>query len=488
MRSRLTQLALWGWRLLHRQTILILGLLFALGAIAAVWNMSRLSTRLVKTQAFENAQIYAASLEEARTLYSSEAVARAEEVTGISVSHDYFLTPGGIPLPATFLIDLGTRIREKKIGASVRLYSDYPFPWRAEEGGARDNFEKEALAYLRRYPEERFSRIDNLPQGQVFRYAQADIMRPSCIGCHNTHPQSPKTDWMVGDVRGILEVVQPLDTISAQVHRGLRETLIMLLTISALAIAGITIVITRLRRISQELEERVDERTAELQTSNQNLALEREKAERLLLNILPEAIAMRLKESPSSIAQSFDSVTILFADIVGFTPLSAQIAPIQLVNLLNQIFSEFDRLAEQYNLEKIKTIGDAYMVVGGLPSARHDHAEAIANMALEMQAAIARFQAEWGESFQIRIGINTGSVVAGVIGKKKFIYDLWGDAVNVASRMESSGEPNKIQVTAATYERIKDRFWLQERGEIAVKGKGKMMTYWLVDRKSFSHS
>ncbi|NET55605.1 MAG: PAS domain-containing protein [Symploca sp. SIO2E6] len=212
------------------------------------------------------------------------------------------------------------------------------------------------------------------------------------------------------------------------------------------------------------------------------LLIEQEKSEQLLLNILPKPIAERLKQDTSAIAEQFDETTIMFADIVGFTPLSAKMPPTELVKLLNQVFSLFDQLAEQHGLEKIKTIGDAYMVVGGLPVAMPNHAQAIANMALDMQEAINQFQADVGESFQIRIGINTGSVVAGVIGIKKFIYDLWGDAVNVASRMESSGVPGKIQVTRETYERLQDKFVLEERGEIKVKGKGEMTTYWLIDR------
>jgi adenylate cyclase len=213
------------------------------------------------------------------------------------------------------------------------------------------------------------------------------------------------------------------------------------------------------------------------------IAEEQEKAERLLLNILPESIAHKLKQSHDSIAENFDEVTILFADIVGFTPLSSRLKPIQLVNLLNEIFSTFDTLADKLGLEKIKTIGDAYMVASGLPIEREDHAAAMAEMALEMQEALARFRAEKGENVQIRIGINTGVAIAGVIGTKKFIYDLWGDAVNVASRMESSGEAGLIQVTESTYQQIKDKYELDQRGKIKIKGKGEMMTYWLLGRK-----
>jgi PAS domain S-box-containing protein len=218
--------------------------------------------------------------------------------------------------------------------------------------------------------------------------------------------------------------------------------------------------------------------------TEQALRLEQQNSEKLLLNILPEAIANQLKQNPGVIAEQFNEVTIMFADIVGFTPLSARLTPIELVNLLNEIFTSFDQLAQDLGLEKIKTIGDAYMVAAGLPIPRRDHAEAIADMALAMQSAVERFQSEQGESIQIRIGINTGIVVAGVIGTNKFIYDLWGDAVNIASRMESSGQPGSIQVTEATYERLKNKYVFQKRGIIDVKGKGQMETYWLMDSQT----
>jgi class 3 adenylate cyclase len=213
------------------------------------------------------------------------------------------------------------------------------------------------------------------------------------------------------------------------------------------------------------------------------LAEEREKVERLLLNILPQPIAERLKQEPITIADSFTEATIMFADIVGFTSLSARLSATEIVNLLNQIFSTFDQLAERHGLEKIKTIGDAYMVVGGLPTPRPDHAELVAEMALDMQQEIAKFSREFDESVSIRIGINTGPVVAGVIGLKKFIYDLWGDAVNTASRMESHGMPNCIQVSQTTYDLLQDKYLFEERGVIEVKGKGEMFTYLLKGRK-----
>ncbi|MEG5032032.1 adenylate/guanylate cyclase domain-containing protein [Microcoleus sp. AT3-D2] len=227
---------------------------------------------------------------------------------------------------------------------------------------------------------------------------------------------------------------------------------------------------------NEELEARVEQRTGELRQ-------EKERSEQLLLNILPAEIADRLMRTNESPAEHFEEATILFADIVGFTSISARIEPLQLVAGLNQIFSAFDQLTEKYGLEKIKTIGDAYMVVGGLPVPRPDHAEAIANMALDMQVYMQDVQNIFGESLQIRMGINTGPVIAGVIGIKKFIYDLWGDAVNVASRMESHGKPGYIQVTDATYLKLQNKYLLEPRGAIEVKGRGEMMTYWLLGRR-----
>ncbi len=208
---------------------------------------------------------------------------------------------------------------------------------------------------------------------------------------------------------------------------------------------------------------------------------------------MPQAIADRLKRDymgqhplSTAIAEHYEEVSILFADIVGFTSLSARLDAIAIVNLLNRIFSRFDQLADQLGLEKIKTIGDAYMVASGLPHPRADHAEAIAEMALEMTTVMQQFGHELDIDLKLRIGINSGIVVAGVIGKKKFIYDLWGDAVNVASRMESLGEPGSIQVTETTYQLLKASYELRSRGRITVKGKGAMNTYWLVGKRAIA--
>jgi class 3 adenylate cyclase len=218
---------------------------------------------------------------------------------------------------------------------------------------------------------------------------------------------------------------------------------------------------------------------AEREHARTALLKEKSKSEDLLLNILPQSIAQRLKLTNDTIADHFPAATVLFADLVDFTRLSAQLSPQALVILLNDIFSRFDGLADEYRLEKIKTIGDAYMVVGGIPDQRTDHASAIAAMAIDMQRAIVDFSQQNQYPVKMRIGINTGPVIAGVIGKKKFAYDLWGDTVNIASRMESTGIPGEIQVTRSTYDALKDTYEFARRGTIAVKGRGMVETFLL---------
>jgi guanylate cyclase len=210
---------------------------------------------------------------------------------------------------------------------------------------------------------------------------------------------------------------------------------------------------------------------------------EHERSESLLLSILPKPIADRLKRNPAAIADGYPEATVLFADIVDFTRASAALDPEALVAWLNDLFSVFDGLVERYGLEKIKTIGDAYMAASGLPTPRPDHAECAAEMALAMREEIARRTTPDGQPLRMRIGLHTGRVVAGVIGTRRFIYDLWGDTVNTASRMESHGLPNAIQVTDAAYRRLMHRYEFKPRGTVEVKGKGEMATYLLIGRK-----
>ncbi len=210
------------------------------------------------------------------------------------------------------------------------------------------------------------------------------------------------------------------------------------------------------------------------------LRAEQEKAEALLVNVLPSSIAERLKGTTQGIADHFDSASIVFADVVDFTPLARSLAPAEVVGLLDRLFSHFDTLVERHGLEKIKTIGDCYMAASGVPDPSPDHARRAALLALAMRDVVATSAVAGRSGLELRIGINSGPVVAGVIGTKRFLYDLWGDAVNVASRMESHGTPGEIQITRATYDLLKDEFECRRRGTIPVKGKGEIETWYLL--------
>jgi adenylate cyclase len=216
------------------------------------------------------------------------------------------------------------------------------------------------------------------------------------------------------------------------------------------------------------------------------LQAEKSKSDALLLNILPASVVERMRKGEVGIADRFPEATILFSDLVGFTNLASRSSPGQIIEILNNLFSSFDALAKRLKLEKIKTIGDAYMVAGGLPEEQPDHALAVADMALGMIEAVRQIGAQFGENLEARIGIHSGEVVAGIIGQHRFIYDVWGDTVNTASRLESSGLPNRIQISEATYQRVSDKFHCELRGPVEVKGKGAMLTYFLGARRNWT--
>jgi class 3 adenylate cyclase len=223
-----------------------------------------------------------------------------------------------------------------------------------------------------------------------------------------------------------------------------------------------------------------------LDEAHRLLLAEQERSEGLLLNVLPAPIADRLKQGEQVIADRFPEVTVLFADLVDFTASSDRSSPERVVQVLADLFTAFDRLAARHGLEKIKTVGDAYMVAGGLPVPRPDHAQAVAEMALAVQEEAGRHRDPAGRPLQVRIGIDSGPVVAGVIGTAKFSYDLWGDTVNTASRMESTGVAGCIQVTDRAYRRLRDRYRFERRGPVQVKGKGELVTWFLVGRSDGS--
>lgn len=235
------------------RTVTVLAILFCVAIVGVLGNMSSLSNNLIESQALQNVSLSAQIIKEARSLYSSEAVNHIDEVESVTVAHDYAGRENAIPLPTTYMLELGRQIRNKNPGMSIRNYSNYPFPWRKAEGGPKDEFEWEALNQLLNNPDRPFYRIEEVAGVPMLRYAEADILKPSCVSCHNTYPGTPKTDWKIGDVRGILEITQPLGTFQAETQSSLRDTSLMLGGLSAIGIAGLTLAVRNIRQKSNEL-------------------------------------------------------------------------------------------------------------------------------------------------------------------------------------------------------------------------------------------
>jgi class 3 adenylate cyclase len=344
----------------------------------------------------------------------------------------------------------------------------------------------------------------------AFILLSLEVLRSITVHLYQNRRSS--SAWILGVGVGLTGVFTLLDGVRLLIGQNLPNDVTRLLLYTAVPIAVTFVIVRRtaqdrakLARYSEDLERDVAQRTTDLQSANEEISRQmdvqteqareielantslteaHEQSERLLLNVLPLPIALRLKSGESMIADRYESVSVLFADIVGFTKLSARTTPEGLVSMLDAMFSRFDTLAEQHGLEKIKTIGDAYMVVGGLPIVADDHCERVARFALLMQPAIEDLADQFElRNLSVRIGIHTGAVVAGVIGRKKFTYDLWGDTVNTASRMESHGETGRVHVSEEVYEVLKERFVFEERGAIEVKGKGVMRTWFLTETR-----
>ncbi len=262
--ARLSRLYQRGYQFLCRHIVLILVTLMCLGLGIGLAGSYNLSFQLVEAQAQQYASVTASTLNQTRGLYSENVVQELRSVEGVTISPEYHGIAGGIPNPATFSIELAERLSDRTKGSLVKLYSDYPFPNRAVTGGAQDGFEREALAYLKKNPSASFYRKEKMGERVTFRYAEAVRMKPSCVECHNMLPASPKKDWQVGDVRGVIAITQPLDSVLLIAQQGLRNIYAMLIIITVLAILGLSLVIGRFRLINVELEEKVEARTAEL--------------------------------------------------------------------------------------------------------------------------------------------------------------------------------------------------------------------------------
>ncbi|NET60586.1 MAG: adenylate/guanylate cyclase domain-containing protein [Symploca sp. SIO2E6] len=475
--------------LLFKRTIFVLAMLFCIGVGIAVVNMSRVSSNLINSQAIQNAAFYSQAIREARTLYSSDVINRIEPFHQIPITSDYQTQEGAIPLPATYLIELSKRINAQNQGMLVRLYSDYPFRQRLEqgEGGPQDDFELEALRQLRQNPEQPFLRLEQFRGNQALRYATADIMKTSCVACHNTHPDSTKTDWQVGDVRGVLELIEPLDIFIAQTRVGLRGTFIMLGGISFLGVAGITLVIGRLRQTAKELELRVRERTADLAQANRELGKTNALIRQVFGRYLTDKVVTKLLADPERLTLGGErrNITILTSDLRGFTAISEKLPPEEVVQILNLYLKQMADVITKHEGTIDEFLGDGILVLFGAPTSKADDAVRAVACAVEMQLAMDSVNTQIQElgfpSLEMGIGINTGEVVVGNIGsEKRTKYGVVGSQVNLTYRIESYTLGGQILISESTLQEAGPIVKISDNKEVKPKGVKQPLTIYEV--------
>ena len=472
-----SQLLNWLLRLLFKRTILVLTLIFCIGVGLALSNMSRLSSNLIESQALQHAVSSAKSINEAFALYSDAVVDRAKKVKGISVIYNYLSKEGAIPNPATFEIELAQRIGEKNTEINARVYSDYPFPLRKAQGGARDDFERKALLALRQNPKQPFYRQEKVQGRTSLRYGEAIIMKASCVACHNTQPDSPKKDWNVGDVRGVLEITQPLDSFIEQTNKGLAGTFVMLGGISLLALSGLTLVIGRLRQTAKELEGRVRERTADLAQANTDLEQRNTLIRQVFGRYLTNEVVANLLESPEGLKLGGErrKITILTSDLRGFTATSERLQPEEVIHILNLYLEYMADVITKYQGTIDEFMGDGILVLFGAPTAREDDAVRAVACACAMQLAMGAVNEKMKElgllPLEMGIGINTGEVVVGNIGsEKRTKYGIVGSEVNLTYRIESYTTGGQIIISEQTLQDAGSIVKIQGQRQVKPKG------------------
>jgi adenylate cyclase len=462
-------------RSLLKRIVFVLTLMLCLGGGIALSNITRLSSNLIQSQAVQNAALYIESFNQAINLYSDAAADRVRAV-GLVPTHAYLSQEGAIPLPSTFAIELGDRISERNDAISARFYSDYPFPWR-QQGGPRDEFEQAALKSLRQNPQQPFSRVERVNGQAVLRYGEASIMQATCVTCHNTHPDSPKTDWEVGNVAGVWEISQPLNNLVTQVEATLRETTFTLGGLSVLGVFGLTLVIGKLKQAARELEGQVQERTLDLTHANADLEQRNQLIRQVFGRYLSNDVVANLLETPEGLKLGGDrrQVTILTSDLRGFTPLSERLQPEEVITILNLYLEHMAEVINKYQGTIDEFMGDGILVLFGAPAVRADDALRAVACACEMQlmmgAVNERMQALGLPHLEMGIGIHTGDVVVGNIGsEKRTKYGIVGSPVNLTYRIESYTRGGQILISEAALKTAGASVKISSQAEVQLKG------------------
>ena len=464
---------------LLKQIVLVLIILVCIGGAIAWVAVDHLSTELVELQANKNAEWCIKALQEAIQIYSDDVVDRVDEE--VPVSEHYPTIEGAIPTPSTYSIVLGERISEGKGNFRFRVYSDYPFPSRQEDGtgGAQDQFEKNAIEYLRNNPNDSYSNIEVFKNRLSLRYGKPIIMKASCISCHNTHPQSPKTDWRIGDVRGVMEITQPLDNFIKQNQQNITGLSLKLGGLSILSLLGISLVIEKLRQSTRDLERKVRSRTAQLALANADLeernGLIRQVFGRYLSNDIVTVLLKAAAEKKLQLGGERRKITILTSDLRGFTAISERMAPEEVIQILNIYLEYMADVITQYRGTIDEFMGDGILVLFGAPVAREDDASrAVAcacAMQLKMGAVNERMKQMGLPALEMGIGVNTGEAIVGNIGsEKRTKYGIVGSQVNLTYRIESHTTGGQILISQTTFEEVKSIVKIAGQKEISVKG------------------
>ncbi|MEH2304512.1 adenylate/guanylate cyclase domain-containing protein [Nostoc sp.] len=473
-------------RLLLRRITLVLTLMLCAAIAIAISNMSALSSSLIEAQAVQNAALNIQSLTQAFDLYSAAAADRAKLVPGITVTHAYLNTKGAIPLPSTFAIELGEQISEKNAEMSVRLYSNYPYPWRTK-GGAKDEFERDALNFLKENPRQKFYRLEKKNGNTTLRYAQASLMKASCVTCHNTDATSPKKNWEVGDVAGAWEISQSLDNLVTKTNQSLQGTFAMLGGMSVLGLSGLTLVVGKLRENSRNLEHRVKERTTDLAEANTELEKRNQLIRQVFGRYLSDTVVANLLESPEGLKLGGErrKVTILTSDLRGFTALSERFPPEEVIHILNLYLEYMADVINHYQGTIDEFMGDGILVLFGAPIAKEDDALRAVTCACAMQLAMGgvneKMKTLGWPPLEMGIGINTGEVIVGNIGsEKRTKYGIVGSQVNLTYRIESYTSGGQILISEQTFKEVGSSIKIIGQKQVQPKGVSQTITIYEV--------